>query len=165
MHNHSQKRKHDIYKKQVLMQEKKPKTYKEQEQDLREKGLSTAISSENKGFKMLEKMGFKPGTSLGKQSDGLKEPINISLKKSNTGVGLEKEIVEVKLKKKIRKEKHLENIEKEFKASRNEKLEIASLRKDYYKAQRIIEELDFRTVINLYFSIANVTYIIIFCRT
>lgn len=32
----------------------------------REEGMKTAISSENKGFQLLQKMGYQPGQSLGK---------------------------------------------------------------------------------------------------
>ncbi|XP_031550617.1 angiogenic factor with G patch and FHA domains 1-like, partial [Actinia tenebrosa] len=35
------------------------------------------ISSENKGRKMLEKMGWKAGEGLGKEGSGLKEPVSM----------------------------------------------------------------------------------------
>lgn len=44
------------------------KPVKEVQKERLEEGLSTAISSSNKGFSMLQKMGYQPGTSLGKQS-------------------------------------------------------------------------------------------------
>ena len=37
-----------------------------QESSLKE-GFETALSSSNKGFAMLQKMGYTPGTSLGKK--------------------------------------------------------------------------------------------------
>lgn len=36
------------------------------ENEAREQGLSLPISSDNKGFTMLQKMGYKEGMSLGK---------------------------------------------------------------------------------------------------
>ena len=33
----------------------------------REKGLQTSLTSNNKGFAMLQKMGYKPGMGIGKQ--------------------------------------------------------------------------------------------------
>ena len=40
--------------------------------------LYSAISSENKGHKLLQKMGWKEGQSLGKSEDGISEPVSIS---------------------------------------------------------------------------------------
>lgn len=45
----------------------KPKKVLEKEK--REEGLSKTIGAENKGFAMLQKMGFKPGMTLGKKGN------------------------------------------------------------------------------------------------
>lgn len=42
------------------------KTYKEQEKESREAVMSNSISNENKGFALLQKMGYKAGQGLGK---------------------------------------------------------------------------------------------------
>ena len=39
------------------------------EKEKREEGLSKTIGAENKGFEMLQKMGFKPGMTLGKKGN------------------------------------------------------------------------------------------------
>jgi len=49
-----------------------------QKEKLKE-GLNTAITSENKGFALLSKMGYKEGTSLGKAQGAIKEPIKIKV--------------------------------------------------------------------------------------
>lgn len=52
--------------------------------------LNKPISVENKGFQLLQKMGYKPGSSLGKntsEQQGLKEPIKIDLKRGRGGLG------------------------------------------------------------------------------
>lgn len=62
-----------------------------QKEKLKE-GLNKAISSDNKGFAMLKKMGFKAGTSLGKSgtSEAIKEPIKIVMKADQrSGLGVE----------------------------------------------------------------------------
>lgn len=41
--------------------------------------IHRSISSENKGFRMLSKLGWSEGQSLGKRNDGLKEPVNLQL--------------------------------------------------------------------------------------
>ncbi|CAG0884938.1 unnamed protein product, partial [Darwinula stevensoni] len=68
----SHKRSHELLKKKSedrakQKEQNKPKHIVEAEK--REEGLQKAISSDNKGFALLQKMGYKPGTSLGKQED------------------------------------------------------------------------------------------------
>ncbi|KAJ3092349.1 G patch domain-containing protein 11 [Quaeritorhiza haematococci] len=68
----------------------------EREKETREAGLSKAIAEENKGFKMLEKMGFRKGMTLGQQTTEsstigaplLAEPIQIALKTDRQGLGM-----------------------------------------------------------------------------
>ena len=49
--------------------EPKHKRIKAQECELREKALATPISTDNKGFSMLQKMGYKRGMGLGKAGE------------------------------------------------------------------------------------------------
>ncbi|XP_005192062.1 angiogenic factor with G patch and FHA domains 1 isoform X1 [Musca domestica] len=50
--------------------------------------VDTAISSENKGFKMLSKLGWNKGETLGKsQAGGLLEPINVEANAGTKGLG------------------------------------------------------------------------------
>lgn len=43
------------------------KTFKEQETESREAALQNSISNQNKGFALLQKMGYKAGQGLGKE--------------------------------------------------------------------------------------------------
>lgn len=65
------KRARDAIKKETTIKEKnqqnRQKTYKEQEQESREAVLQNSISNENKGFALLQKMGYKVGQGLGKR--------------------------------------------------------------------------------------------------
>ncbi|XP_070758774.1 angiogenic factor with G patch and FHA domains 1 [Enoplosus armatus] len=45
------------------------------------------ISDVNKGRKMLEKMGWKKGEGLGKEGTGMKDPIELKIRKSQSGLG------------------------------------------------------------------------------
>ncbi|KAL0094313.1 hypothetical protein F4703DRAFT_1921850 [Phycomyces blakesleeanus] len=57
------------------------------EQEAREEGLKKAMDSENKGMKLMMKMGFKTGMTLGKSSTaGIHEPI------SRQGLGMESSV-------------------------------------------------------------------------
>ncbi|XP_047439314.1 angiogenic factor with G patch and FHA domains 1 isoform X3 [Mugil cephalus] len=45
------------------------------------------ISEVNKGRKMLEKMGWKKGEGLGKEGTGMKNPIQLKIRKAQSGLG------------------------------------------------------------------------------
>lgn len=49
--------------------------------------VNEQISSENKGFKMLSKLGWSEGRSLGKNDQGLKEPIRMATNVGTSGLG------------------------------------------------------------------------------
>ena len=49
----------------------KSKKIKVIEDEARTRGLSQPISSDNKGFALLQKMGYKEGTSLGKSGKSI----------------------------------------------------------------------------------------------
>ncbi|XP_055320224.1 angiogenic factor with G patch and FHA domains 1 isoform X1 [Sitodiplosis mosellana] len=54
--------------------------------------LNASISSENKGFKMLSKLGWSEGQTLGKNNDGLLEPIPLKMNEKNKGLGCESSV-------------------------------------------------------------------------
>uniref|UniRef100_A0A6P7F3Z1 Angiogenic factor with G patch and FHA domains 1 isoform X1 n=1 Tax=Diabrotica virgifera virgifera TaxID=50390 RepID=A0A6P7F3Z1_DIAVI len=49
--------------------------------------VDESINKENKGFKLLQKMGWKEGESLGKTGDGLIEPIKPTSNEGTAGIG------------------------------------------------------------------------------
>jgi len=51
--------------------------------------VNTSISSENKGFKMLSKMGWSEGKSIGKSQEGIKEPVLVKTQQGTSGLGCE----------------------------------------------------------------------------
>ncbi|KAL3895422.1 MAG: hypothetical protein SGCHY_004708, partial [Lobulomycetales sp.] len=54
-------------------------------------GLATPLAPDNKGFRMLQKMGFRPGDSLGaKETCGITQPIALGgrLSQSRSGLGM-----------------------------------------------------------------------------
>ncbi|TMW42177.1 hypothetical protein DOY81_012743 [Sarcophaga bullata] len=61
--------------------------------------VDTAISSDNKGFKMLSKLGWNKGESLGKSQDsgGLLEPINVESNTGYKGLGCDDPIAGISL--------------------------------------------------------------------
>lgn len=51
----------------VNRHQNKPRHQLENEQ--RDEGLKNALTADNKGFKLMEKMGYKPGTAIGKKGE------------------------------------------------------------------------------------------------
>ncbi|KAI8143147.1 hypothetical protein BJV82DRAFT_578872 [Fennellomyces sp. T-0311] len=76
---------------QQLREQQKKGYIKPREQlqrEAREEGLKRNLGdTDNKGMKMLMKMGFKKGMTLGK-SGGLQQPISVDLKKGREGLGM-----------------------------------------------------------------------------
>ncbi|XP_071493926.1 G patch domain-containing protein 11-like [Diadema antillarum] len=68
------------------------KPVKQHEEEQRQKGLNSAISTESKGFAMLQKMGYKQGSGLGKTGTGRAEPIGIEIKTGKGGLGQQTEL-------------------------------------------------------------------------
>lgn len=59
-----------------------------QEAANRETGLATSLDESNKGFRMMAKLGFKPGAALGKEGgDARTEPVAVELKADRRGIG------------------------------------------------------------------------------
>ncbi|CAH1164656.1 unnamed protein product [Phaedon cochleariae] len=56
--------------------------------------IDESINKENKGFKMLEKMGWKQGESLGKDGEGLLEPVKLVSNEGKSGVGSTESVVQ-----------------------------------------------------------------------
>lgn len=59
----------------------------EDEAAAREAALAKSLDSSNKGFKMMAKLGYKPGSALGKTADARTVPINPVLKEDRGGIG------------------------------------------------------------------------------
>lgn len=49
--------------------------------------VNTSISSENKGFKLLSKMGWSEGKSIGKSQEGITEPVQVKTQQGTSGLG------------------------------------------------------------------------------
>uniref|UniRef100_A0A1B6CCU6 G patch domain-containing protein 11 n=1 Tax=Clastoptera arizonana TaxID=38151 RepID=A0A1B6CCU6_9HEMI len=144
----SEKHRHEISKKKMKPYEKdKPRSLIEAIN--REKGLSKPISSDNIGFKMMQKLGFQAGAGLGKLGDGTTEPIPINCKNDRKGLGREAALKEIKqIKTKIRSE-HLQKLTNvmDFRARIREKSEEKRDMIDLVQSQRACRDLDQRNAI------------------
>lgn len=117
---------------------------KAQEASARELGLAEALPEDSKGARMMAKLGFKPGTALGAQSNpnARIEPLHIELKEDRGGIGLDNE-----KKRKFREE--AEGVQKKAKVDESEYRErVAREREEkriqglWWSAMRVLESLE-----------------------
>ncbi|XP_076379180.1 angiogenic factor with G patch and FHA domains 1 isoform X2 [Megalopta genalis] len=59
--------------------------------------MDTSITKDNRGFKLLSKMGWTEGQSLGKEGDGRTEPVLMTNNPSKTGLGATSEFPTIEL--------------------------------------------------------------------
>ncbi|KAM8852190.1 G patch domain-containing protein 11 [Synchiropus picturatus] len=125
------------------------KSYKEQERESREAALQSSISNQNKGFALLQKMGYKEGQGLGKQGAGRVEPIPLNIKNDRGGIGMEEakkrkaeealEDYRQKVRAKQQNEtKSLQDFRSRVRTEREEK----KIEGDLRRSQRSCEQLD-----------------------
>ena len=109
------------------------------EVEQREQGLSTALPSDNKGFQLLKKMGYKEGTKLGNNpSNGLIEPIPIRILSSRSGLGEES----VKKEKVLHKQQTDQRIQSTYQDHLKQKYYLRRTRAELNKCQAVCERLD-----------------------
>jgi len=150
-----EKREHEILKrKQVRLEEEKRQRKKRKELsegilevEVRNEGLATPLDNTNKGFAMLAKMGYKPGTSLGKDNTGRSEPVEVVVKVGKEGLGREaamKRLAEEKCR--ILEERARKCVAEfdpaAFRAQMREKHLARRTESDLFKAQKSCRELD-----------------------
>lgn len=143
-------RTHNIEKKNKVSNSKnvfKPKAVVENEK--REEGLQSAISSDNKGFAMLTKMGYKPGMGIGKKGEGRTEPVGIHVKKDRGGLGAEadrkrrkEQWISMRANRHQKRQKMESKLKRDFQQRMSSKFTDNKSEKDLYKSQKVCEQLD-----------------------
>lgn len=94
---------------------------KQVEAERRDEGLDTAISTSNKGFAMLAKMGYKQGDAIGRSNKGIVEPIGIQIKSDRGGLGRDAALQQLKERRaEIRRKKLLEHSQRREDVSTDE---------------------------------------------
>lgn len=125
----------------------KPKAVLEKEK--RDEGLGAAISSENKGFSLLAKMGYKPGMAIGKKGQGRSEPVPVEIKLGRGGLGRDTEVkrkqehrIEMSRNRAFKRQKMETKHKQDFMHRQNTKFAEKNVEKDLYKSQKVCEQLD-----------------------
>ncbi|XP_056423394.1 G patch domain-containing protein 11 isoform X2 [Hyla sarda] len=125
------------------------KSMKEVEKERRDTVLNVALSNENKGFALLQKMGYKKGQALGKKGDGIIEPIPLNIKTGRSGIGHEEmkkrkaeENLESFRRKVLMSQKAQEQAADDFRVRMRSKKEEQKLEGDLRKSQKACLQLD-----------------------
>ncbi|XP_006882415.1 PREDICTED: G patch domain-containing protein 11 [Elephantulus edwardii] len=125
------------------------KSLKQEEQERRDIGLKNALGCENRGFALLQKMGYRSGQALGKSGDGIVEPIPLTVKTGKGGIGHEtslKRKAEERLesyKRKVHmKNQAQENAAEQFRMRLKNKQDEMKLEGDLKRSQRACQQLD-----------------------
>ncbi|KAM9063279.1 G patch domain-containing protein 11 isoform 3-T6 [Sarcophilus harrisii] len=130
------------------------KSLKEEEKERRDNVLKSALGSENKGFALLQKMGYKSGQALGKSGSGIVEPIPLNIKTGRSGIGhetlikrkAEEELENYQRKIHLRKQTE-EKAADQFRLRLKSKKEELKLESDLKRSQRACHQLDTQKVL------------------
>ncbi|XP_072532901.1 G patch domain-containing protein 11 isoform X1 [Salminus brasiliensis] len=141
------RKREDLHKEKNTQNQQK--SYKQQEQDSRDAALQSSISSENKGFALLQKMGYKAGQGLGKAGAGRVEPIPLNIKTDRGGIGMEElkkrkaeeEMENYRKKVQVKQQMEKRNLE-DFRDRKRTEREKQQAEGDLRKSQRACEQLD-----------------------
>jgi len=140
------------------------------EEQQRQEGLEKAIDSTNKGFSLLQKMGYKPGSGIGKNSEcfsvlcktyallsyfycvlvdsGRMEPIGIVLKTDRKGLGRETALKEIREMKKsmLQSRRSAAPSVCEYRERRAQEAAEKLDRLDLFRCQRVCRQMDLEQV-------------------
>ncbi|XP_071337251.1 G patch domain-containing protein 11 [Trachinotus anak] len=143
----------EAMKKETLQKEKniknRQKTYKQQEMESRDTALQSSIGNENKGFALLQKMGYKAGQGLGKEGAGRVDPIPLNIKTDRGGIGMEEvkkrkaeeELEHYRQKVRAKQQNETKSLE-DFRSRVRTEREERKIEGDLRRSQRACEQLD-----------------------
>ena len=130
-------------KKKKRKREKSPPK-RESAEEKRLKALSTMISSDNKGYQLLKKLGFEEGKGIGKNKQGITEPLPLSSHKGTSGLGVDSEKRKQRSMQERREKASVEKIVFEFKDLLQRKEEERRVSSHRRKAFNALVELETR---------------------
>ncbi|KAG9456711.1 hypothetical protein H6P81_001219 [Aristolochia fimbriata] len=137
-HNWQEQRKIDRERKQ-----------RQEDQQTLEK-CESAIPPSNVGFKMLQQMGYKPGSALGRDGIGRAEPVGLEIRRSRAGLGREDPEKEKEMKEKLRFEKKRtkeEDLRVEFGVRQKSHWRSRRTVADFNKAKAALKQLENKEII------------------
>ncbi|XP_058757088.1 uncharacterized protein LOC131630320 [Vicia villosa] len=128
--------------------ERERKQIQEDEQTLAK--VEAPIPQSNIGFKLLQNMGYTPGSALGKEGSGRAEPVGIEIRRSRAGIGLEDPHKEKKKREEItihRKRKNEEALMEEFGSRQKSRWKSRRVIVNFNKAKAALDQLENREIV------------------
>ncbi|XP_031487287.1 uncharacterized protein LOC116255561 isoform X1 [Nymphaea colorata] len=129
-------------------QQKRKISREQQQREEDEKTLSlaqTALEPSNIGFRMLQQMGYKPGSALGKQGQGQVEPVGLEIRRSRTGIGALTPAEARASRERARKDRLRgteEGLASEFGSRQKSAWRVRKVTADYKKAEAALAQLE-----------------------
>jgi len=108
----------------------------------RDEGLSTPVSKNNIGHKLMQKMGYKEGQGLGVRESGRSTPVNINIKEDRGGLGRDTLIKAARKELTDRKLTNEQTRRDMFRSKQKLQLNERKIRSDLTKARGVVETLD-----------------------
>ncbi|XP_058727457.1 uncharacterized protein LOC131598907 [Vicia villosa] len=128
--------------------ERERKQIQEDEQTLAK--VEAPIPQSNIGFKLLQNMGYTPGSALGKEGSGRAEPVGIEIRRSRAGIGLEDPHKEKKKREEITihmKRKNEEALMEEFGSRQKLRWKSKRVIVNFNKAKAALDQLENREIV------------------
>lgn len=144
---------------------KKPAARSRQEQRLMEKerkqreedertmaGMGSAIPQSNVGFKLLQRMGYKPGGGLGRGGDGRAVPVGVEIRRTRAGLGREDSEAARERRESERgdrKRRREEELRADFGCRQRSQWRVRRVVGDFRKAQAALAQLENRVEVEV----------------
>lgn len=105
-----------------------------------ESGLNKPLGPDNKGFILLQKLGYQPesGKGIGRNEDGIVEPVAVVIKQDKLGLGKaerQEEVVKEKW-------EEIKASQVSYRQKKSQEHELRKLRQSLQKAAAVIQSLD-----------------------
>lgn len=129
------------------------KDRKQREEDERTMaGMGSAIPQSNVGFKLLQRMGYKPGGGLGRGGEGRAVPVVVEIRRTRAGLGSEDpEAARERRERETgeRKRRREEELRAEFGCRQRSQWRVRRVVSDFRKAQAALAQLENRVEVEV----------------
>lgn len=128
--------------------ERERKQQEEDEQTLAK--IEAPIPESNVGFKLLQRMGYNPGSALGKEGSGRAEPVGLEIRRSRAGVGREDPHKEKRKQEEFRaesKRRKEESLMADFGSRQKSQYRTRRVVDNYHKAKAALDQLENKEVL------------------
>ena len=115
-------------------------TKKRRMKEALEDGLARPLGRENKGFALLEKLGYQPetGKGIGKREDGIATPLPVVVKQDKLGIGEEERLKRAA----DARSERIRASQVSYRQQKSQEHELRRMRQSLQKAASVIQGMD-----------------------